>query len=248
MWAQNYAGANNSSLERTFAQEFMDFESKFGGVRGHWHLSRESDILLLERTIMLPDFTLVHETDPNRKILLELVGFWTPRYLRTKLAKIREANCSHLLVLVYERLNVTHEDFAGVSSEILFFKEKPVLKEVMAAVEAMADRVYGTLTPQRKHVGTSSSSPHLPLADQVRICMTQRRLTAREWIPLAHLHDALLSADPSFAPRLYGAATLHDLVVSSPDLFEIRRSSSRGRPWQVRVCLSRRSQEEKQDE
>jgi len=246
MWAQNYAGANNSSLERTFAQEFMDFESKFGGVRGHWHLSRESDILLLERTIMLPDFTLVHETDPNRKILLELVGFWTPRYLRTKLAKIREANCSHLLVLVYERLNVTHEDFDGVSSEILFFKEKPVLKEVMAAVEAMADRVYGPLTPQRKHVGTSPSSPLL--ADQVRIGMTQRRLTAREWMPLVHLHDALLSADPSFAPRLYGAATLHDLVVSSPDLFEIRRSSSRGRPWQVRVCLSRRSQEEKQDE
>ena len=39
--------------------------------------------------------------------------------------------------------------FEGTASEVIFFQNKPVLKEVMETVEAMANRIY-ELCPKRK--------------------------------------------------------------------------------------------------
>src|SRR5262249_20790454 len=59
----------DSALERTFAQEFVEFETKFGSERGHWRLTRESELLVLQKTVMIPDFRLSHVDDPKRQIL-----------------------------------------------------------------------------------------------------------------------------------------------------------------------------------
>jgi uncharacterized protein len=140
------SGMFDSHLEEDFAQEF---EQKMGGKRGHWQLLRESEVLLLGDTVMIPDFALIDEADETRKILIELVGFWHPNYLRRKVEKVRTANCAHLLLLVYQGLNVTEEAFEASASEVIFFQSKPVLKEVMQTVEAMANRIYGP-GPKRK--------------------------------------------------------------------------------------------------
>ncbi len=92
---------------------------------------------------MIPDFELIDTHDDNLRILVELVGFWHPNYLRRKVEKVQAAKCSHLLLLVYRGLNVTEEAFEGSASEVIFFQNKPVLKEVMQTVEAMAHRIYG---------------------------------------------------------------------------------------------------------
>jgi predicted nuclease of restriction endonuclease-like RecB superfamily len=141
------SGLFDSRLEADFASEF---EQKMGGKRGHWRLTRESEVLVLGDTVMIPDFLLVDEQDENRKILIELVGFWHPEYLRRKVEKVRAANCAHLLLLVYQGLNVTEEAFQDVASEVIFFQQKPVLKEVMETVEAMADRLYGPRQKQKQ--------------------------------------------------------------------------------------------------
>jgi len=75
--------------------------------------------------------------------MIELVGFWHPQYLRRKIEKVRAANCASLLLLVYKGLNVTEEAFQEAASEVIFFQNKPVLKEVMETVENMAERLYG---------------------------------------------------------------------------------------------------------
>lgn len=139
------SGLFDSRLEEDFAREF---EEKMGGKRGHWSLARESEVLLLGDTVMIPDFALIDEADESRKILIELVGFWHPAYLKRKVEKVHAANCAHLLLLVYEGLNITEEAFQDVASEVIFFKNKPVLKEVMETVETMAEHVYG---PRKKH-------------------------------------------------------------------------------------------------
>jgi hypothetical protein len=53
-----------------------------------------------------------------------------------------------MLLLVSDYLNLTDHDFEDSPSEVLFFHEKPVLKDVMAAVEAIALRVYGPPPPK----------------------------------------------------------------------------------------------------
>jgi len=141
------SGLFDSRLEADFASEF---EQKMGGKRGHWRLVRESELLLLKDTVMIPDFTLIDVQDDARKILIELVGFWHPDYLRRKIAKVREANCAHLLLLVYQGLRVTEDAFQDVASEVIFFRQKPVLKEVMETVEVMAERIYGVRRKGRK--------------------------------------------------------------------------------------------------
>ena len=134
------SGLFDSRLESDFAHEF---ETKFGDKRGHWLLTRESEVLLLGDTVMIPDFVLVDKQDESRKILIELVGFWHPNYLKRKVEKVRAANCSHLLLLVYKGLKVTEEAFQDTASEVIFFQQKPVMKEVMDTVEDMSERIYG---------------------------------------------------------------------------------------------------------
>src|SRR6185312_16179747 len=90
---------------------------------------------------------LVDDEDERRKILIELVGFWHPEYLRRKVEKVRAAHCEHLLLLVYRVLKLADDAFQDTASEVIFFSQKPVLKEVMEMVEEMAERIYG---PRRK--------------------------------------------------------------------------------------------------
>ena len=141
------SGLFDSRLEADFAGEF---EQKMGSKRGHWQLTRESEVLLLGDTVMIPDFILVDDQDENRKIMVELVGFWHPEYLRRKIEKVRAANCAHLLLLVYQGLKITEDAFQDAASEVIFFQNKPVLKEVMETVEEMAERVYGPRVKRKR--------------------------------------------------------------------------------------------------
>jgi len=145
------SGEFDSQLEADFASAF---ETKLGPRRGHWLLFRESDVLLLGDTVMIPDFALIDERDARRKILVEIVGFWHPEYLRRKVEKVRAAQCSFLLLLVSDRLNLTNDSFADSSSDVLFFHEKPVLKDVMSTVEQIALREYGPPPQQQRKAAT----------------------------------------------------------------------------------------------
>jgi predicted nuclease of restriction endonuclease-like RecB superfamily len=129
------SGLFDSQLEADFAAEF---EEKYGGVKRKWDLVREDELIVLGDTVMIPDFSFTHRKD-GRRALLEIVGFWHPHYLRRKLAKVREAGRKDLILLVYESVNVAEEAFRAASpGEVLTFSRKPVLKEVLAAVERCA--------------------------------------------------------------------------------------------------------------
>lgn len=129
------SGAFDSRLEADFAAEF---EGKFGGRRGPWMLSREDEVILLGDTVMIPDFALTHRKD-GRRAVIEIVGFWHPEYLRRKVEKVRAARRRNLILLVYEGVNLAENALQDVPGEVLYFKNKPVLKEVMALVEAVAE-------------------------------------------------------------------------------------------------------------
>lgn len=125
----------DSKLEADFA---ADFEAKYGGTKRKWKLTREDELIVLGDTVMIPDFSLTHHKD-GRRALIEIIGFWHPRYLQRKLEKIHEAGRSDLILLLYENSNVAEGVFEEISAgEVLRFTKKPVLKEVLAAVERCA--------------------------------------------------------------------------------------------------------------
>lgn len=125
----------DSQLEVDFATEF---EAKYGGNKRQWILAREDEIIIVGDTVMIPDFALTHRQD-GRRALIEIIGFWHPHYLQRKLQKIQQAARRDLILLVYESANVAQGVFEKVSAgEVLTFANKPILKEVLAAVERCA--------------------------------------------------------------------------------------------------------------
>ncbi len=130
------SGPFDSRLEADFAAEF---EAKYGGdARRGWELAREDELILAGDAVMIPDFSFTHRKD-GRRALLEIVGFWHPQYLSRKLAKVRQAGRKDLILLVYKSANVAEGEFEAASAgEVLTFTRKPVLKEVLAAVERCA--------------------------------------------------------------------------------------------------------------
>jgi predicted nuclease of restriction endonuclease-like RecB superfamily len=129
------SGLFDSKLEADFAAEF---EAKYGGAKRKWALAREDELIVLGDTVMIPDFSLTHHKD-GRRALIEIIGFWHPQYLQRKLKKIRQAKRRNLILLVYESANIAEGVFEEISAgEVLTFTKKPVLKEVLAAVERCA--------------------------------------------------------------------------------------------------------------
>lgn len=128
------SGEFDSRMEADFAREF---EEKFGDERGKWVMTREDEVILLGDTVMIPDFTFTHKKD-GRRAIMEIVGFWHPDYLERKVKKVQAAQRRDMFLLVYEGVNLTREKLGNVPSEVLYFKNKPVLKDVMALLERVA--------------------------------------------------------------------------------------------------------------
>jgi uncharacterized protein len=70
----------DSRVEAQFAQ-------RWGEKRQGWTLSREAEVLYQGQKVFVPDFILQH--DDGRRVLLEIVGFWTPEYLDAKCKTLR---------------------------------------------------------------------------------------------------------------------------------------------------------------
>jgi predicted nuclease of restriction endonuclease-like RecB superfamily len=125
----------DSELEADFANEF---ETKYGQVERNWLLTREDEVITIGDTVIIPDFSLTHRKD-GRRALIEIVGFWHPIYLHHKLQKIRQANRKDLILIVFKSASVADPVFKeSAAGEVLFFTQKVVLKDVLAAVEKCA--------------------------------------------------------------------------------------------------------------
>jgi hypothetical protein len=121
----------DSAIEQSFAQRWEKMAPP-------WRLEREVDLIPIPGSVMIPDFRLVHPD--GRDVLLEIVGYWRPEYLRKKFAQVRRANVCNLILAISERLNL---EKAGVNTnnvpaQVIWFKDKLSPKAVLAALEEQA--------------------------------------------------------------------------------------------------------------
>ncbi|PCN50190.1 nuclease [Candidatus Geothermarchaeota archaeon ex4572_27] len=78
-----------------------DFYTRFNAARLGWEAVREPEPLVVDGVVMIPDFALVRG---DTKVYLEIVGFWTPSYLKRKLEKLRRLRGVDVIVAVDEEL------------------------------------------------------------------------------------------------------------------------------------------------
>lgn len=84
----------DSSIEQAFASAFMGLAASHG-VDG-WQLEREPEPLLLANSIFIPDFALTRD---QKRIYVEILGFWTPAYRERKLQKLHQLRGRNDLLL-----------------------------------------------------------------------------------------------------------------------------------------------------
>lgn len=113
--------AFDSRLEQSFA------ESWGSGPRDGWRLERETEVLQRGQKVFLPDFALRHAD--GRYVLLELVGFWTPEYLRAKIETLRTFGDQRILVAVAQSLR---DELPDVPHDLIVFRRTLSAEDVLA--------------------------------------------------------------------------------------------------------------------
>lgn len=121
----------DSSLEESFYQKFNSLK------QNDWQIERETEIIDLEDTVLIPDFTFTHSS--GKKAHLEIVGFWTPEYIQKKLEKLQRARIDNLIVALGSSMNCSRENLTKLKhARLVFFKGKIKTTEVQSVLEQIA--------------------------------------------------------------------------------------------------------------
>jgi predicted nuclease of restriction endonuclease-like RecB superfamily len=88
----------DSKVERKFARDFNKAAPK-------WELLREPEPLHAGHHLIFPDFALIPRATPQKRVLLEIVGFWTPDYLAQKLARLQKVGVKNMILCIDETLD-----------------------------------------------------------------------------------------------------------------------------------------------
>ncbi|MFI5276546.1 MAG: DUF790 family protein [Ktedonobacterales bacterium] len=86
--------AFDSQLERRLYEDFTALER--AGETAGWRLEREPEPLLFGATILVPDFALTRD---QRRVYLEVAGYWRPGYRERKARKLLELDGAIPLVV-----------------------------------------------------------------------------------------------------------------------------------------------------
>jgi predicted nuclease of restriction endonuclease-like RecB superfamily len=108
------------------------FFGKFNRKDRDWKVEREGEVIDLGDSVMIPDFTFRHPD--GRTASLEIVGFWTPEYLRQKMEKIQKAGRRNLFLAVNRTLNCGKEKFDG---PVFYYRTGIKLKDVLGMLEGI---------------------------------------------------------------------------------------------------------------
>jgi predicted nuclease of restriction endonuclease-like RecB superfamily len=105
----------DSKLEARFARDLKK-------AAPDWDLIREPEPVQASGTLIFPDFLLRHRFDPTRQFLVEVVGFWTPEYLRRKLAQLRDAKLHNLILCLDQDRGGSEQDLPSGTRLVRFSK------------------------------------------------------------------------------------------------------------------------------
>jgi uncharacterized protein len=118
----------DSMLEQAFAERWAKTPTP-------WRLEREVDLIPLPGSVMVPDFRLVHPD--GRCVLLEIVGYWRPEYLRKKFGQVRRAGREDVMLAVSDRLNLERAGVrrSDLPARMVWFKDRLLPKAVLAVLD-----------------------------------------------------------------------------------------------------------------
>jgi predicted nuclease of restriction endonuclease-like RecB superfamily len=119
--------AYDSQLEARFARDFRK-------AAPDWNVIREPRPVESLGSLIFPDFELVHRHEPARRWLLEIVGFWTPKYLEEKLRKLQAARLENILLCIDQERGCSDAELPK-DAKIIRYRRRIDVRAVLALLQ-----------------------------------------------------------------------------------------------------------------
>ena len=103
--------------------------------RDGWRIERETEILHRGQTAFFPDFVFVHRD--GRQVMLEIVGFWTPEYLKYKAQVLKKFSDQPVLLAISRSLKEKIATTLGCPT--LYFKDTIKVDAVLKMLSSFRD-------------------------------------------------------------------------------------------------------------
>ena len=114
--------AENSILEK--------FAANWGRVETLWKLELSLEVIDLGESAFIPDFVLRNED--GRQFYLEVLGFWTPDYLKERLREFEHAGFKNFVLAAWDELRGSRDPLTTIPPHAIIFKRNldPVAVEL----------------------------------------------------------------------------------------------------------------------
>ncbi|HEY3272862.1 MAG TPA: DUF790 family protein [Methanocella sp.] len=201
------------------------FYGAFASSNTGWAISREPEPLITGKWLYIPDFLL--EKDGMR-VYVEIAGFWTPEYLRRKVAKLKEIKDRELIVLADEKTSC--EAFRDVPG-VIFFGRKVPLKPVIHRLNEIERSHSAVEASKLEQTGLKLKGDVLRLSDlaacngisveSLRMYLDQHPPAGYQWAGDELISEGLLrtirDALPQTMPYAEAVAAIKQKGITSAD-------------------------------
>jgi predicted nuclease of restriction endonuclease-like RecB superfamily len=97
-----------------------------------WSLAESCEVIDLGESAFSPDFVLRH---PNgRTVFLEVLGFWSPKYLTERLEEFSRARFTDFILVVSEELRGSRENPANLPANVILCKTSLTARDVLSVL------------------------------------------------------------------------------------------------------------------
>ena len=117
------------AMENAFVEKLA---ARWSRAASAWELEPNDEVIDLGESAFIPDFALSHGS--GRKVYLEVLGFWTPRYLIDRLIEFERAGFTNFLLAASEELRGSRDALTTLPPNLILFKSSLDPKDVHAAL------------------------------------------------------------------------------------------------------------------
>lgn len=135
----------NSQQKQLYAEHFADTAtenpllekllSKWSDSENGWTLARCSEVIDLGETAFAPD--LVAQLASGQRVFIELLGFWTPRYLQQRLQEFQRGEMQNYLLAVSEEWRGSREEPPNLPPNVVVYKTALDVRALRAALSSL---------------------------------------------------------------------------------------------------------------
>lgn len=114
------------------------FARDFTRTRSEWALRREPPPLEADGVLLFPDFELASRQQPERRFLLEILGFWTHQHLAEKLRNYRAAGAGRVILCVDERRRCSEAELP-LMPHVVPYRNRVDVKRLLTVLDSWSD-------------------------------------------------------------------------------------------------------------